>query len=82
MSGAYRHFDTMCWPVPGERISQLAWTLAHSEPTKEDLLVAASVLSAYAHLIKLPQKRRNEIVRELRKGPSDGTARGEQEGEA
>lgn len=70
MSRAYRHFNNMSWPVPGERLSEIHQSLVYGEPTKEELLVCASVLSAYRHLIELPIAKRNVIIRELRKGPA------------
>lgn len=69
----YRHFDGMCWPAPCERLSDCAWSLAHAvafEEMRSQLLVAASVITAYQELIRLPERQRNAIVRELRKGPA------------
>lgn len=70
MARAYRHFNDMTWPVPGERLSEINRALVYGEPTKEELLVCASVLSAYRYLIELSIRERNEIIRELRKGPA------------
>ncbi len=58
----------MCWPVPGEGLEGSAWRATHATPTKTDLLVMSSVVAAYAELIRLSQKQRNEVIRELRKG--------------
>lgn len=70
MTKYYRTFDGMCWPVPGEALEESAWRAIHASPDKTDLLVMSSVVAAYAELIRLPQKQRNEIIRELRKGVS------------
>lgn len=70
MGQVYRHFSGMCWPVCGERLSDIHRSLVYGEPTREELLVCASVLSAYRHLIELPIEKRNAIIRELRKGPA------------
>lgn len=71
---AFRHFDGMCWPVPGERLGDcahaLVWDNAASKGMKEVQLVGASVIEAYAELIRLPERKRNAIIRELRKGSS------------
>jgi hypothetical protein len=70
---AYRNFDGMCWPAPGERLAEVANSLAHAVAFAEmrrDLLVAASVIEAYRELILLPATKRNAIIRELRKGPN------------
>lgn len=68
MSKHYRAFNGMCWPVPSEDLEECAWRAIHATPTKTDLLVMSSVVAAYTELIRIPQKRRNEIIRELRKG--------------
>lgn len=68
MTKYYRTFDGMCWPVPGESLEEIAWRAIHATPTNTDLLVMSSVVAAYTELIRIPQKRRNEIIRELRKG--------------
>lgn len=70
MGRYYRSFNTMCWPAPGPDLADLSYTLRYGEPTKEQLLVCASVLSAYEHLIRLSVTRRAGIVRELRLGPN------------
>jgi hypothetical protein len=69
----FRNFDGMCWPAPGEYLDELAWRLTHVKTenlTKSDVLVAASVISGFQQLIRLPERDRNKIIRELRKGPS------------
>lgn len=73
----FRHFDGMCWPAPGERLGEISWSLRYadfaalsSDETKQAQLVAASVIDAYQELIHLPAKRRDAIIRELRKGPA------------
>ena len=64
----YRHFDGMCWPAAGDGLGILEWTMRYGN-SEQQRMVAASVISAYSRLIELPDKRRNAIVRELRKGP-------------
>lgn len=68
MSDLYRHFDGMCWPAKGERLTEIQWQLRYGDPVA-NRFVAASIVDAYAALIDMTAKRRNEIIRELRKGP-------------
>lgn len=69
--GLFRHFDGMCWPVPGEFSAELEWRARHSHVALSmgDRVCLASIVSAYTYLISLPAKGRDKIIRELRKGP-------------
>ena len=73
---AYRFFGGMSWAVPGERMDDLARKLIFAPETHvftmSDRLVISSFLSAYRELVTLPEKTRNQRVRELRKGPGNG----------
>ena len=75
-TGAYRHFGGMCWAVPGERMNELARALTFAPETHvftmSDRLVIRSFLDAYRELVALPQRLRNDRVRELRNGPGNG----------
>jgi hypothetical protein len=62
----FRHFDGMCWPVPGPALSELDWRLRYAL-NQSDALVAAAVVSAFQELVRLPAKKRDAIIRELRK---------------
>lgn len=70
----YRSFDEMCWPVPGKRLDDLIGLLHHASKdtvlTMSERVSIASVLQCYAALIGKPEKVRNRIIRELRKGPT------------
>lgn len=68
MSDLYRSWNGMCWPAQGERLGDIQWQLRYGDPVA-NRFVAASVVDAYAALISMSAKRRNEIIRELRKGP-------------
>jgi hypothetical protein len=60
----------MCWPNPGDP-HEVEWRLRYGTLMREDLLYAASVIHAYAHLFDLPQKARNkriEQIKEARRG--------------
>ncbi|MGL6351182.1 MAG: hypothetical protein ACRC2U_15335, partial [Aeromonas sp.] len=71
--GPFRHFDGMCWPVPGDRMDELERSLRFAPDgaalSMSDRVVIASFLSAYRQLVVLPVRLRNARARELRKGP-------------
>lgn len=54
----------MVWPLPDQ---DLNWTLRYGNPTREQLLYAASILSAYHQAVVDPQKKRNFVFGELKK---------------
>lgn len=62
----FASFDGMTWPVPGVRLDELNYTLRHGVPTRSDLLLAASVLSAYRQMVSDPVRKREVVVRRLR----------------
>ncbi|MBB5448408.1 hypothetical protein HDG38_007061 [Paraburkholderia sp. WSM4177] len=70
MAKFYRHWNNMSWPAPGPDLSDLVRALTYGEPTKNELLVCASVINAYTEFVEMSAVRRSEIVRELRKGPA------------
>ncbi|CAN7592622.1 hypothetical protein LJR039_004312 [Pseudorhodoferax sp. LjRoot39] len=77
----HRNFDGMCWPVPGMALNELEWRQRYAgEPSTSDRMVVASVLSAYSELVRLPQRQRNKIIAELRKGPATSAKSHPQEG--
>lgn len=58
------------WCAPGKDMNELEWTLRYGSPSREQLLAAASVLSAYTVMVELPERTRRTVLREIRKGPS------------
>jgi hypothetical protein len=70
MGRFYRSFGGMCWPAPSSHLGDLSHKLTYGEPTKEELLVCASVINAYQHMIRLSAVQRAGIIRELRLGPN------------
>jgi hypothetical protein len=66
-SGIFRHFDEQCWPCPGEEMDNLSYTMRYGVPTKEDFLVAASIIDAYGDIVRATQKKRNTVIKELTK---------------
>lgn len=53
------------WPSPVAS-NDIEWQLRYGQPTREQILVAASMLSAFRYLTELPQRERNEVIRDLR----------------
>lgn len=73
--GAYVFFDGMTWPVPGARLSDAEHRLRHREATREDVLLAASVVAAYRQLVTDTEAKRRVVVRKVRKGMSEAPCR-------
>jgi hypothetical protein len=44
--------------------------LTYGEPSKEELLVCASVITAYQHMIALNNATRSKVISKLRLGPN------------
>lgn len=71
-----RFDDGTVWPIPSEAAKDIEWQLRYGDPVKVRFL-AASIVSAYHELIRLPVRSRNARVRDLRAAAmSDGTAVG------
>jgi hypothetical protein len=70
MGRFYRSFNGMCWPAPGPDLGDLSYVLTYGQPTKEQLLVCASVINAYQHMIRLSHDNRAKVISELRLGPN------------
>lgn len=62
---SFVRFDGMTWPNPTDP-NDVQWRLRYGQPSKADLLVAASFMHAYAHLIDLPERERNRLVTAVR----------------
>jgi hypothetical protein len=56
--------DKTVWPLV---TNTLEWELRYGKPTYEQLLMACSIVSAYKTLINATQKRREFVIRELKK---------------
>ncbi len=71
---AYRTFEDMCWAVPGARMDDLEYRMRYAAQdavfTMSERLTIASFLSAYREIVRLPQKERNERIKEIRQGPN------------
>ena len=58
------------WPTPmDEADTSLEWRLRYASPEQlvKDRFLAASIVSAYREIIRLPRWRRDEVVGQLRK---------------
>ena len=73
----YRKFDGMRWPTPSQGMDRLKemihqeWIFSHKETEMASVLYnAEAIIDAYEQLINISSKRRDEIIRELRKGPN------------
>ena len=63
--GAYAFFDDMSWPVPGHWLDDTAHALRSGTAVESDLLLAASVISAYRQMIADPKYKREHVIRHL-----------------
>lgn len=64
---AFVVIDDMTWPFPGERLSEVEWSLRYGKPTDRDLCMAASVMGAYNQMVmRDTAKKRNYVIREIR----------------
>jgi hypothetical protein len=65
--GRFINWNSMSWPLHIENDDDsVEWRLRYGQPTKQDLLVAASIMSAYRTLVTCTQKKRMEVVAVLR----------------
>lgn len=65
-SPTFLSFDGMAWPNPEDPRS-VEWRLRYGEPTREDLMVAASFIGAYKQLVEDSVARRNAKVAGIRR---------------
>ena len=60
----WTRFEDMTWPVANEALDELEWRLRYSNDLdRVDALSAASVISAYRHLITCTERKRSHVVR-------------------
>lgn len=66
--------DSMTWPNPGDP-GEVQWRLRYGSPDQADLLFAAAVMSAYAHLFDMPRRVRDLRFRQVKnaRDAQDGT---------
>lgn len=64
-SRSYVHFDDMTWPHPHDP-TDVEWRLRYGEPTRSDLLVAASYIGAYRQLVDDAQRVRDRKIQGIR----------------
>lgn len=63
--GSSLRFDGMTWPNPDDP-AEVQWRLRCGDPCKHDLLAAAQFMHAYAHLVGMPGRERDQRVRQIR----------------
>jgi len=62
------NFEGKCWPNPN---TDLEWQLRYGDEVEKVRMLAASVVSAYKHLIWSTQRIRNENIKCIRKMADD-----------
>ena len=61
------HFDGMSWPLPGDDTHQdLEWVMRYAQPSRSDMLRAASIIAAYRELVTCTERKRRYVVRQIR----------------
>ena len=75
MAERARLSDGSSWPLPDQETAEdggLSWRLRYAQPSRWDLLAAASIIDAYGHLLmETTAKQRALIVREVRSATAD-----------
>jgi hypothetical protein len=56
----------MTWPRVGESAGEIQHVLRYGKPTREQLLLAAGIISAYQTLAYKSQRDRNYICKQLK----------------
>ena len=74
--------DETTWPTPmdgDETRESVEWILRHGTPEQvvKFRMLAASIISAYRHMISLPRTQRDQIIRDLRKATRPSPERAE-----
>ncbi len=59
------------FPDPADP-NEVQWRLRYGQPTREDLMHAASVMAAYSALVHMPRGVRDGVVRDLRAASAAG----------
>lgn len=66
--GKFARFSEMTWPIHIEdENDSVQWRLRYGEPSREDILFAASVMQAYAELVESPSRKRDAVIAILRR---------------
>ena len=71
---SFASFDGMTWELPGEYMSDVEYALRWGTPTKQQLLYAAGVISAYRQMIIDPETKRRKVIQALRSAQRTGAA--------
>ncbi len=65
-------FADMAWPHPDDPL-EVEWSLRYGSPSREQMMVAASIVAAYRQLVADPVRRRNETIAGLRRAVREAT---------
>ena len=70
----FLRIEDTTWPSPLDP-NETQWRLRYGQPSKEDLLFAASVMSAYGYLFEMTQRDRNRRIDQIKSAviPPEGT---------
>lgn len=68
ITNRYVHWEGMTWPHVASEDTEdsIEWKLRYGNPTKIDLLYAASIIAAYGSLIRCTEKKRREVITMIR----------------
>jgi len=58
----YVHFDDQTWPVKSKALSDIEWRIRYGHYDKSDIMVAASVISAYQELLTMNKDDREKVI--------------------
>lgn len=59
MSNKYITIEDIAWPMPD---NELEWNLRYGQPTRAELLQAASMLSAYSQMTLFDTKKKRDKI--------------------
>lgn len=60
-------FDDMTWPRADNSTGNIEYAIRHGpNPSRSDVMIAASTMAAYRELVWCPRSKREAVVRRLR----------------
>lgn len=69
------HFDGMSWPRPGDDTDpDLEWVMRYAQPSRSDMLRAASIIAAYRELLTCTDRKRRYVIRQIRKAANESAS--------
>jgi hypothetical protein len=61
----FLRIEDTTWPSPLDP-NETAWQLIYGQPSRKDLMFAASVMSAYGYLFEMNQRDRNRRIEQIK----------------